>query len=372
MMHEAAGRKFKICLVSISLGSGGAERSCALLSKMLTELGHEVHIALLTNQVDYEYSGTLFNLGLQKRDSENMIQRFFRLKKLRKYLLKHTFDVVIDHRAKNDYSKELFYDRYIYKNLRRIYVTHSSRKDAYLTEHAEKFAVIATKNVANVAVSKYIEQEVLRKSGIRNTHTIHNAYNPKWSKVSTEAPPSLAAKKYILFYGRMDDGVKDLIFLIKAFSFSKLWKEGIYLVLLGDGKDKEALKEFCTHEPSASHIIFEAFTSDPFPYIQHALFTTLTSKYEGFPMVLTESLSVGTPIVSLDIVSGPSEVIQSRRNGLLVPERSIPLFSDAMREMALDDKLREFCRSNAKSSVEAFSMEVIARKWDKLLHDAIQ
>lgn len=370
MMQETPGRKFKVCLVSISLAKGGAERSCAMLSRMLTGLGHEVHLVLLTDAVDFEYAGKLFNLGLQKKENENNIKRFFRLKKLRKYLLKEKFDFIIDHRPKNDISRELFYHKYIYKDQPRIYVTHSARADNYLTVHPEKFVKIANKNRLNVAVSRHIENELLKKSGISNTATVHNAYDPQWAEDGGTIPEFLTGKKYILYYGRIDDGVKDLMFLIRAFTFSKLWREDIYLVLLGEGKDKEGLKEFCSHEPSKDFIRFEDFTANPFAIIKNALFTTLTSKYEGFPMVLTESLSLGTPIVSLDIVSGPSEVIQSRQNGLLVPERSIPLFSDAMREMALDKKLRTYCETNAKSSVKAFSMDSIALKWDNFLQHA--
>jgi hypothetical protein len=58
--------KIKVCLVSISLGKGGLERSCAVHSEMLSSLGYDVHIVILTDEIDYPYQGTLFNLKIKK------------------------------------------------------------------------------------------------------------------------------------------------------------------------------------------------------------------------------------------------------------------------------------------------------------------
>ena len=86
-------------------------------------------------------------------------------------------------------------------------------------------------------------------------------------------------------------------------------------------------------------------------------------------MVLVESLSMGTPVVSLDIVSGPSEIIQHEKNGLLVPKREVSLFAEAMRNMVDNETLYENCRTNARESVEPFSFSKISEKWNKLIAD---
>ena len=52
----------KIALVTISLAGGGAERSTAMLSQMLSKNGFDVHLIVLNDAIDYEYSGTLLSL----------------------------------------------------------------------------------------------------------------------------------------------------------------------------------------------------------------------------------------------------------------------------------------------------------------------
>ena len=49
-------KKIKVCIVVISLGGGGLERSVALLSQMLSKRGYEIHMVLLQNRIDYPYS----------------------------------------------------------------------------------------------------------------------------------------------------------------------------------------------------------------------------------------------------------------------------------------------------------------------------
>jgi len=368
----ATEKKFKVCLVSISLAKGGLERSCALLSQMLEAQGHEVHLVILNDEVDFPYSGKMLNLGKLKTKNDTIVKRLLRFRKLRNYLKKETFDVIIDHRPKNNFEREQFYSKYVYRNLHKIYVAHSSKKSQYLTENSDAFSKICNTNLLNVAVSEYIENEVLRKEGIENTVTIHNAFDPAWEDESGEFPEILQNKKYILSYGRLDDSIKDFSFLIEAFSQSKVWEKDVELVILGDGKDKEMLQKLAASKNCSDSILFLPFTKSPFEIIKNAHCVTLTSKYEGFPMVLVESLSLGTPVVSLDIISGPSEIVQHQKNGLLIAERSLPLFAEALCDICFDKVLYQTLKKNTKPSVEKFSMQTISEKWNQTLQHAIR
>jgi len=367
MTRSPNTKKIKVCLVTVSLGNGGAERSCAMLSQMLFSLNYEVFTVILNNDVTQEYAGTLFNMGLFKNSGDTFVKRLLRFRKLRAFIKEQKFDFVIDHRPKNQLTRETFYDKYVYKGVKRVYVVHSSRVQTYLSNIPQKLAKIYNRNYRTVAVSKHIETQVLEKHGIQHTVTIHNAFNPDWIEKTGLVPEIIKDQNYILSYGRLDDSIKDFSFLITSFSESEVWKKDITLVIMGDGIDLEKLKELANTTEAHHHIFFLPHTSNPFPILKNARFITLTSRYEGFPMVLVESLSVGTPVVSLDIVSGPSEIIKDKENGLLVSKRSIPLFAEALRKMCSNEALYGECKNNAQSSVALYSMTTIARKWDQLL-----
>lgn len=359
----------KICIVSISLGKGGAERSCAMLSQMLVQSGHEVHLAILTNDISYPFEGTLLSLDKGKESGDHFLARINRLWQLHSYIKDQKFDVVIDHRSKTSYAKEWIYDTFVYKGIRRIYVVHSSNPSLYLTERPEKIKGIYNKNWVTVGVSEYITDEVFKKYGITNGQTIYNAYNPAWIESKGELPMELEGRKYLLSYGRIDDEVKDLKFLIAAFAASKVWEDEICLVIMGEGKDKKMLQQYAKEQDSAAHILFIPFSSEPYTVVRNAQFVCLTSVYEGFPMVLVESLSLGVPVLSLDIMSGPSEIIKQGENGLLISERSLPLFADGIRELSFNRMLFAHCKQNAKISVRKFSMDEIAAQWNQLVAD---
>ena len=370
MTQTAHKKKFKICLVSISLAKGGAERSVAMLSQMLSSLGHQVHIVVLNNEIDFKYSGTLFNLGALKPIDDHFPARLTRFKKLRGYLTTQAFDVVIDHRPKNEYFRELFYKKYIYRDLSTIYVVHSSNKQEYFTKMVSKMTAIYNTQLATVTVSTHIELHVAKTSGVLNCSTIHNAYNPAWKQEASI--DDLPANNYILSYGRLHDGIKDFSFLIHTFNVSGVWKDGVSLVIMGDGPDKKMLQDLAASMPCNKHIVFLPFTKAPFGIIQNARCVTLTSFYEGFPMVLVESLSVGVPVISLDIVSGPSEIIKHNYNGLLVKERDPEKFADALGVICRDEVLYLKLKAQTQGSVQQFSMQEISAKWDKLLQHVIR
>ena len=112
---------------------------------------------------------------------------------------------------------------------------------------------------------------------------------------------------------------------------------------------------------------FLGHLENPEAYLKRAYFTALTSKNEGFPNVLLESLVYSTPVVAYECESGPNEIIMDTHNGLLVKNQDIDAFAIAINKMITDKDLYVNCKLNAKSSVDKFNPEAIVNKWIKFL-----
>ena len=76
----------------------------------------------------------------------------------------------------------------------------------------------------------------------------------------------------------------------------------------------------------------------------HAAVFAFSSRWEGMPLVLAETLAMGTPVVSTDCPSGPAEILQQGRYGPLVPVGDHDALAEGIIQMLDDpiaaDKLR--------------------------------
>ncbi|WP_139958380.1 glycosyltransferase [Flavicella sediminum] len=361
MSHTPKSTRKKICLVTISLANGGAERCTALLSTLLYQEGFEVHIVCLTQHIDYEYSGNLFCLYAQKNNS--LPQRFSRFKK---YLQKEQFDCILDSRTRSSNVKEFLYLHYLYKANKVIYVVHSYNLSEYFPPSKLLTKAMINKSEAIVSVSKAISEKINTKFPSSKNKYIYNPISEEG--ISTDLPKTeKSAEKYILYLGRIQESVKNLSLLLDAYKASNLAQKNIRLKILGDGPDLHLVKSKTTELSLDTHVELIPYTPHVTPYLKSALFQVLTSRYEGFPRVLIEALAVGTPVVSVDCKSGPNEIICHEHNGLLVENYNVTKLANAFNRFIDDKELYLHCKKNAKSSVAHLKPNIIAKKWTELL-----
>lgn len=352
-------RKYKIALVSDCLSGGGAEKVHALLSIYFQKAGLEVHNCIFSDWVTYDYAGILLNLGKVKPDSFFMIRKIKRFFVMKKFIRQNDFDVVIDFRMRTNFILELLLSRTVYpKNT--IYTVHSGVLEYYFPKSSFLSRLIY-KNRNCVTVSEAIKNAILAKNLAEKVDCIYNPIDFK-TIADLVNQNEVADKNYVLAVGRMDEN-KQFDKLIIGYSKSRLRDKNIKLLLLGEGKNKEKYISLVSQLGLKDWVEFGGFVANPFPYYKKALFLVLSSKNEGFPNVLIECLSVGTPIVSFDCYSGPSEIIKDRENGLLVEDQNFAKLTQAMDLLTEDQELYRQCKANARQSAESFSLEKIGEQW---------
>ena len=93
----------------------------------------------------------------------------------------------------------------------------------------------------------------------------------------------------------------------------------VYLVILGTGQLHDELCEFTRSHGLTDQVTFAGYVTNPLPWFRRANLFVLSSLCEGSPNALLEAVACGTPALSTDCPSGPSEILEGGRLGGLVP-----------------------------------------------------
>ncbi|WP_046744976.1 glycosyltransferase family 4 protein [Kordia zhangzhouensis] len=355
--------KKKICLIVECLSIGGAEKQAANFSKSLEKEGFEVSIITLKDKISYEYAGTLYNLG-KKESSIKIVKQAQKLIAFKKAYQHCNADVYIDFRTRTRKRMEFVLHKWVFDNAKMIFVIHSYKIDWHIPK-GRFFTKIYAKAKAVVAVSEAICKNVEKTYDFKNVIHIPNYIT---SEVSCSQATVQLDEDYIIAVGRLDNHIKQFDKLIEAYKASKIAEKGIKLVICGDGQDRKVLQELIKKLQLEAHVQLLGFVENIDDYIRQAKFLVLSSRVEGFPMVLIEALQQKTPVISFDCLSGPNEIIQHKINGLLVENQNFANFKDAMRLLIENLELYAICKQNAVSSIKKFTEKNVIPLWIQLLN----
>lgn len=175
-----------------------------------------------------------------------------------------------------------------------------------------------------VAVSQGVKVDLIKEIKLP-PEKIKVIYNPFEINIIKELAKAVVEHKWfipernfktIISVGRYTEA-KDFLNLIKAFAILKK-KINVRLIILGEGELREELQSLIYKLKLDKYIELYGFVDNPFAYINKADLFVLSSKFEGLPNVLIESMICGVPLVSTDCPSGPSEILENGKWGRLV------------------------------------------------------
>jgi len=103
--------------------------------------------------------------------------------------------------------------------------------------------------------------------------------------------------------------------------------------------------------------------------VKYAKFFILSSRYEGFGNALLEALACRTPVIATDCETGTLEIVESEKNGLLVPVEDEEALKVAMEKLFYDRELYKKIKTNTRKSVEKFDIKNIVKEWLNLFEE---
>jgi glycosyltransferase involved in cell wall biosynthesis len=143
-------------------------------------------------------------------------------------------------------------------------------------------------------------------------------------------------------------------------------EQGWELHIIGSGELKGYLEDLITTLRLERSVKMIPATPDIEAHYKEASIYCMTSRFEGFPMVLIEAQSVGLPIISYDCQTGPSEII-NQHNGVLVPDDDENVFSQSLLQLILNKPQRLALGNNAFENSSRYHINTIINQWISLI-----
>ena len=321
--------KKKLMFIIPTLGYGGGEKVAITLAKgiLKTSTDYEVTILNYFKRCDYPINKSIRIRNLRLSNGKFLIARLIvfikRVIKTYAFIKSHNPDVVVSFMI-NTNILTMIALTLLRRNIKVVLTEHNVRgpREArlfekyitnFMTRHLYKKAdqiIAVSEGVKNELETLIPNEQILV---IDNPIDVENLKNLSLEEI----PKLLKNKNYILGVGRLSRA-KGVDLLIEAFYIITNNISGLHLVIVGDGEEMQNLKKLAETYHLQDKIYFLGFQDNPYKFMKNTKCFVLSSRWEGFGLVLAEALICGAKVVSFDCKSGPRRILENGKYGKLV------------------------------------------------------
>ncbi len=193
-----------------------------------------------------------------------------------------------------------------------------------------------------------------------NTQHLLNAAQQKVDDRRIEKP-------FILSITRLEEKQKDVTTLIKAYALLRKnhgHTEELYII--GKGNSLAQLQQTARECHVADHVFFLGFMSNPLPWTKQCSLFVQSSHFEGLPTTMIEALLLDKMIVATDCPTGPKEILNHGKAGLLVPENDAETLAKTMHEALTNTALQQQIAAGRAEYSKNFTFDVAGKQLTQL------
>lgn len=362
--------------------AGGTERTLSVQANHFAVRGDDVHIVTTETPANatsiYHFSDKIHfhNLGINYREVDNSISplkavrriikgRLHR-RRLTRLLLSLNADITVTmfgheqsflHRIKDGSRKVTeFHFSHDYRRIecQSMHTPFIKRQFTLLKEWRKRLSI---RHYDAFVVLTHIDAAKWR--GLDNIHVIPNAIP------FIPSTKSDCSNHRIIAVGRLT-AIKGFDLLIEAWKRLGNSKGDWTLEIYGTGEEYPKLIHQIERDNLSSSVkIFQPVKDIANRYAESSIYA-MTSRYEGFGLVLVEAMACGVPCVSFACECGPAEIISDGEDGCLVPTGDIDALAAKILMLMQDDRLRKSMGQKARDNVARFMPDKVMKQWEDL------